>query len=251
MILKLQRAERMGDAFQCVLDGMGKVVHGINAPLITLAMMMHMANSVNNGIAHIEVAGSEINLGAQSHGVIGELTGPHPGNQIQALLHGAIAIGRFCRSIRITTILLELFGGQFANIGQALFDQLNRIFVVLFKIIGAIEETIGPVKAQPMNIFLNGVNELYVFFRGVGVVHAKIAQTAKLFGSAEVNAKCLAVTNMQIAVGFRRETGVNLHAFILTALSDILSNECMDEILRFHRFDFVCHTTALPLLYHF
>ncbi len=58
MVLKLQGAQGMGDALQCVLNGVGKVVHGVDAPLITLAVVVHMADPVDHGVAHIEVAGS-------------------------------------------------------------------------------------------------------------------------------------------------------------------------------------------------
>ena len=37
--LKLQGAEAVGDALQRILDGVGEVVHGIDAPLVALAVV--------------------------------------------------------------------------------------------------------------------------------------------------------------------------------------------------------------------
>ena len=47
VVLELQRAQGVGDALQRVLNGMGKVVHGIDAPLVALAVVVHMADAVD------------------------------------------------------------------------------------------------------------------------------------------------------------------------------------------------------------
>ena len=58
VVLELQGAQGVGDALQGVLDGMGKVIHGIDAPSVALAVMVHMADPVDDGVTHVEVAGS-------------------------------------------------------------------------------------------------------------------------------------------------------------------------------------------------
>ncbi len=79
VILKLQRAQGVGDALQCVLDGVGEVVHGIDAPLVALTVVMDEVDTVDDRVPHVEVAGGEVDLGPEGHGALGELTGPHPG----------------------------------------------------------------------------------------------------------------------------------------------------------------------------
>ena len=73
--------------------------------------------------------------------------------------------------------------------------------------------------------------------------HCK-AQTVVLFGSAEVNDQCLAVTDVQITVGFRRETGMHSFARITAAFGDVLVNKSVDEIFAFSNFSH----DKLPLL---
>ena len=91
--LKLQGAQAVGDALQRVLDGVGKVVHGVDAPLVALPVVAHVVDAVDDGVAHVEVAAGQVDLGPQRHGTVGELPGPHAGKQVQALLHGPVAVG--------------------------------------------------------------------------------------------------------------------------------------------------------------
>ena len=72
------------------------------------------------------------------------------------------------------------------------------------------------MEAQPVDIALDGLNVLGIFLGGVGIVKAQVALTAVLFGSQEVHDQRLAVTDVHIAVGFRRKTGVD--ALIAAAL---------------------------------
>ena len=72
-----------------------------------------------------------------------------------------------------------------------------------------------------MNILLDSFNIFGVFLCGIGIIHAEVADTAKTFCHAKVNAKCLAVADVQITIRFRRETGMNGHSFILSAFGDV------------------------------
>ena len=233
VVLKFQRAQRVGDSFQGVLDGVGKIVHGVDAPLVALTVMVHMANPVDHGVAHIEVAGGQVDFGAKGILVVLKLAGPHPGKQIQALLDGTVPIGGDGRGIQIAPVFLELLGSQLTDIGQALFDELHGILVVLLKVVGAIEEPVAPVKAQPVNVLLDGLYKLHILLGGVCVVHTQVAHAAELFGSTEVDDQGLAVADVQIAVGLRRKTGVHGFSGELPAGSNILLNKGMNEIFAF------------------
>ncbi len=65
MVLKLQGTQGMGDALHGVLKGMGIVVHGIDAPLVPGAVMAGVIDTVDHRITHVEVAGGQIDLGAE------------------------------------------------------------------------------------------------------------------------------------------------------------------------------------------
>ena len=57
MVFKFKRAQRMRDTFQRVLDRVRKIVHRVDAPRRSRAMMRHMIDAVNHRITHIEVSG--------------------------------------------------------------------------------------------------------------------------------------------------------------------------------------------------
>ena len=246
--LKFQGAEGVGNVLHRVLDGMGKVIHGIDAPLVAGGVVRHVVDAVDRRVPHIKVAGGQVDLRAEGHRAVWELARLHPAEEVQALLHGAVAVGRAGRSRQIAAVFTHLLRGQLADVGQTLPDQLLGAFVHLVEILGGVVEAVAPVEAEPVDILLDGLHVLNVFLRGVGVVHAEVAQAAELLRRAEVDAKSLAVADVQITVGLRREAGVDGHAGVLSALGNILLNESVDKILVFVVPDFFCHGFILTEL---
>ena len=230
MGLKLQRAKAVGDALQRVLNGMGKVVHGIDAPLVALPVVAHVVDTVDHRVAHIEVAAGQVDLGPQRHSAVGEFPGAHTGEQIQTLLHRPVAVGGHGGDADVAAVGLELLRRQLAHIGQPLLDEQHRLPVVLLKIVAAVEEPVAPVEAQPVDVLLDGLHKLLVLLGGVGVVHAQVAQAVVPLGGAEVDGQRLAVSDVQIAVRLRRETGVNGHSLELTTLCDVLVDKVQDKV---------------------
>ena len=228
--LKLQGAEAVGDALQGVLNGVGEIVHGVDAPLVPLAVVVHVVDAVDHGVPHVEVAGAGVDLGPEGHGPVGELPGPHSGEEVKTLLHRAVPVGALGGAVHVPPHLLHLLRGQLADVGQALLDEGHGALVHLLEVVGGIVEPVAPVKAQPVDVLLDGLHVLHVLLGGVGVVHAEVAQPAVLLGGAEVDAQGLAVADVQIAVGLRRETGVDGHALELTTLCDVLVDELMDKV---------------------
>jgi len=51
LVFKLQRADRMRNAFQCILDRVREGVHRIDAPLVAGVVMRGMADTVNRRVA--------------------------------------------------------------------------------------------------------------------------------------------------------------------------------------------------------
>ena len=96
-----------------------------------------------------------------------------------------------------------------------------------------------------MDILLDGVHILGVLLGGVGVIHAQVAQAVVPLSGAEVDAQGLAVSDVQIAVGLRRKTGVDGHSLELTTLCDVLVDEIDNKVfaglLRFGGLDFLGH----------
>ena len=244
---KLQRAKAVRDALQRVLNGVGKVVHRIDAPLVALPVVMHVADAVDDGVAHVEVAGGQIDLGAQRAAALGELAVFHARKQVEIFLDRAVAVRRDGGLADLAAVLTELLRGQIADVGQPLFDELDRELVVLFKIIRAIEEAVAPVKAQPVNVLLDRVDVFGVLLRRVRVVHAQVAQAAEFLRGAKVDRQRLAVADVQISVRLRREPGVNGLALKPAAGGQILFNEGVNEISVLQRLSFFIHVPILRM----
>ena len=55
VILKFQCTDGMGNMLNGVLNGMGKIIHGVNAPLISRIVMLHMSHTINNRVSHVDI----------------------------------------------------------------------------------------------------------------------------------------------------------------------------------------------------
>src|SRR5207244_8828463 len=87
-----ERADRVGDALDRVRLAVGPVVHGVDAPGVTRAVMRGLADAVHDRIAQVDVARGHVDLRAQGLGAVVELARAHAGEEVQVLLDRAIAV---------------------------------------------------------------------------------------------------------------------------------------------------------------
>ena len=217
MRLIFKGAQRVGDALKCVLDGMGKIIHREDAPLGSLTVMLDVTDTVEDRIAHVEVAALQIDLCAQRVAPFFKLAVLHALKQIETFLDRTIAPGTDSGMRRIAAVFAELLGCQLADIGKTLADQLKSIFIRFIEIIRTVEEAIAPVKAEPVDVVLNSVDILGVFLGGIGIIHAQIADAAEVLGRGKVDRQRFAVTDVQISVRLGWKAGVDLHAVAAVA----------------------------------
>jgi hypothetical protein len=160
----------------------------------------------------------------------------HAGEQIEILLHGSVAPGALPARLReCAPVFADFFRGEVVHIGQPLADEHHRIFIDAFGIVGTVEQAVSPIEAKPVDVFHDGVHEFHILLGGVRVVETQVAQAAIFFRCAEIDDERLGVPNVQIAVGFRREAGVDL---LNAATGQIGLDHFLDEILltAFHFF---------------
>ena len=192
--------------------------------------MLDISDTVQHRVAHIEVAACEVNLGAQGVAAFLKFAVLHPLKEVEVLLDRPVAPGADGGVRGVAPVFAELLGGKLADVGKPFLYKLDGVFIGLFKVIGAIVKPVAPVKAEPVDVFFDGVDVLGVLLGGVGVVHAQVADAAEMLGSAEVYGQRLAVADVQISVRFGRETGVYLHTVAAMPLGEILLNKGLDEI---------------------
>ena len=85
VVLKLQGADGMRDSLNGVGLAMGPIVGGVNAPLVSCAWMGHMQDAVHNGIPHVQIARSHIDLGSQHTGPVRKFSRSHSLKEVQIL----------------------------------------------------------------------------------------------------------------------------------------------------------------------
>ena len=185
-----------------------------------------MEDAVHDGVAEHHVGVRHVDLGAQHLAAVGELAGAHAAEEVEVLLDAAVAVGAvLARCGNSTAALANLVEGLVVDICQAFLNQELGPLVELLEIVGGIV-LLGPVEAQPVDVFLDGVYILCVFLHGVGVVETQVGLAAVLLCQSEINADRLGMADVQVAVGFRRKTGLDGGVLALAqALLDNLFKE--------------------------
>ena len=124
-----------------------------------------------------------------------------------------------------------MLGAKLANIGKTLFYKLDSVVIHILKIVRGIVEAVVPIVAQPMNVLFDRIDIFNVLLGGVGIVHAEVADAAVFLRCAEIDVDRLGVTDVKISVRLGRETGVNLHTSVASALGYVLVDKVVDKIL--------------------
>ena len=237
--LILQGAHGMADPLQRIADGMGEVIHGIDAPLVAGAPVFLVEDAVHGRIPHDDVRGGHVDLHAQGLASLRELARLHAAEEVQALFGRPVAPGRVLPGLgQGAAILTHFLLAELIHIGQAAADPVLRDLIALVVIIGGIELTAGPVEAQPVDIPLDGFDILGILFGRVGIVETQVALAAVFLSGQEVHNQGFAVADMHISVRLRRETGMDLGiAFILQILIDRIPDKVTADSVLF-RTDF-------------
>ena len=170
-----------------------------------------MPDSVNCWVSHVEVARRHIDFRPQYVLAVGKRSLPHSAKDVEVLFYRSIPIGAVLSGFRQRSPIFPRFlGAQAANVGFALIDELEGKLVELLEIVRCVVETVFPVESQPADVTLDRVL-VFRFFPGrIRVIESEIAQPLIFGRNTEVQADRFRMADVQVPVGFRRETGVNL-----------------------------------------
>jgi hypothetical protein len=205
------------DAVRDLLDGItlavGEVVHGVNAPIVARAVVVGVLDAVHDRVAHVHVGVRHVDPGPQHFLTVAVLAVLHLPEQPQVLFDARLRKGlsvpgwvgvpfwaAICSAVLSSTYALPL---------RMSFD---GVFVELIEVVGGVEFVL-PGEAQPPHVVLDALHVLSVFGYGVGVVEAQIGVPAVLPGEPEVEADAFGVTDVQVAVGLRWESGHDAFIF--------------------------------------
>ena len=144
--------------------------------------------------------------------------------QGEAFLNGTVTVGAFCaRLCGCAFLRRNLLAGLLVDIGFPFFYKTDGEVVELVKIVGGMVYA-APFETEPFDVLFDGFNVFGIFFLRVGVVEAEIANAAEFLRYAKVHADGFGMTYVEIAVGFRWETGLkssSVFAFLKVGLYDL------------------------------
>ena len=144
---ELQGADRVRHALEEVTLSVCEVVHRIDTPLRTRAVVRYLDDAVDDGIAEVHVGRSHVNLRAQNHRSFGELPSVHTAEEVEALCCGTITEGtRHARGGRCALLRGDLFGCLLVDVGVTREDELFGELIQALEVVRCVVD-ISPEEA--------------------------------------------------------------------------------------------------------
>ena len=210
----------MRHAFERVLYRMGEVVHRIHAPLVAEVVVRDMADTVDDGIAEVDVGRGHVDLRPEAPLSVRVLAVAHLVEDLHVALGSRVARRRGCaRLLGNAAVLLPLVLRQVAAVGLPAADELlgDRVHLVehVRRVVEARLASIAlarPLEAEPADVLLDVLGVFVRLLRRIRVVETEVAFAPEELCHAEVYADGLGVPDMDIAVRLRREARDDLAA---------------------------------------
>lgn len=233
MILEFEGAKGMRDALHIVADRVRVIVHGIDAPRISRAVMGAAQNAVNDGIAEIHVRRRHIDLRAQTLFAVRVFARLHLPKKPEIFLYRAVSVRAFLsRFGQRATRSADLFGRKVAYERLAVHDQFFGVFVNNAEEIGRVH-FFRPMIPYPFDVASDRLYKLRLFLGRIRVVEKQIALAAVSERGAEIDEHTLDVPDVEISVRLGRKTSLNL---LDPACFEILVDNLFDKVSSFYFF---------------
>ena len=195
--------------------------------------MVGVQDAVHDGVTEVHVGRCHVNFGAKHAAAIRELARLHATEEVEVLLHAAIAVRTFhARSGGHSPTLANLLLRLVIHIRQAFLNELLSPKVKLVEIIGSVM-FLRPLETQPSDVVPDRVHIFGILLHGVGVIKTQVGLATVFLSDTEIQTDRFCVADMQIAIRLRRESGIYFRIVfpVLDVFFDNLLNEI--HILRF------------------
>ena len=189
--------------------------------------MGDVQHTVDQRIAEQHVRMGHVDLRTQHEGARLTLAAVHILEELEVLLDGSVAIGTVCTRRSGRTFLLgNHLGTLLVDIGASLLDEPHGKVPEFLEIVAGIVD-VGPLEAKPLDVVLDTLDIFGVFLDGIRIVETEVTLTTVFLGQTEVDGDGLGVSDVQIAVGLRWETGLE-PAAVLT-FGEVVDHLLFDE----------------------
>lgn len=194
--IKLGSAQTVCNTLECVAKTVGKVICGVNLPLVAGSVVRFVKHTIGSKIPHLGVSTLDILLHAQECSSRLVFAIPHIAEFSQVFLWGLISVRASeprRGTISAPALSLQVFVTAVANVGLAKSNKLFRLVIELLKVIRGVGDPIRLVP-KPSNHVLYGC-EVYLLLRfGIRIVKTQIACPSVVLGEAKVDGDGFAVT---------------------------------------------------------
>lgn len=185
---------------------MGEIVEWVNAPFILCVWMRSISDSVDNWISEGGVGVLVIDLSSEHGFTLIPETSLHFLEDSEVFLDWSISEGTWCS---ILSGLLHFVLGLVADVGLALLDELDSKIVKDLEVIGGVGGSPGLV-AEPGDVFDDVINIFLALSFWVGVIESQVTISLVLTGEFELESHRLGVSDVEVTIGFRGESGEDL-----------------------------------------
>ena len=209
VVAELQRAQRVGHAFNRVALAVGPVIGGVDAPPVVLPVVVLVADAVHHRVAHLHVLVLHVDTGPQHPTALGVLACGHLAEQAPVLRRRPVP-ERTLRSrlAEAATARRDGIGVLVVDVGQTAGDQQLSPLAELLEVVRG-EADLLWLEAEPPHIVDDGIDVFGILGGRVGVVEAQEAAPAEFVGNGEVEADRLRMADVEVAVRLRREAGLD------------------------------------------
>ena len=211
VVCKFDGAAGIGDSFKCVLNRVCKVIKRIDAPFIALAVVSCAFDTVNCRVTHIHVGACKVDFCAESFGSVFEFSCSHAAEKVEVFFGSSVTVRAGTAGFAGigTAVFLHFLTGEVIDICFAVDDKFLCEFIAFVKIVGTIENAAVGFISEPADIAENALDVFVIFACGVGIVIAKIELAVIFFCGGSVDPDRFCGTDMEVSVGFRRESGMD------------------------------------------
>ena len=229
MVLELEGAERVCDAFEGVRVAVGKVVHRIDDPRVAGPVVRTLLDPVEDRVAKSDDGRGHVDLGAQHLLSLVEFSGAHARKEIEVLGDGAIPEGALrSRFGERALVRADLLGVLVVDEGLALLDQRDGVPVERLEVVTREVEVLAPVEPEPSDVGLDPIDVFGVLGRRVRVVEPEVATAVRVLArDPEVEADRHRVSDVQVTVRLRGKARDDL---VVLPGSEVLGDDRADEV---------------------
>ena len=203
---ELKGAQRVSDVFDRVAKAVSVVIRRVNAPEISRVRVGGILYTVSHEVAHVWIVVLHVDLASKRCLTFLVLTGAHLFEFLEVPFNRIIA-GR-----RIEFVFAEVGHVFFileAHISESLFDQPHGDLVKFLEVVRR-GGSCNWLVAEPSDNLCDVIDVLLALLIWIGIIIAKIRVATILLCDFEIKTNSFGVSNVQVSVWLRRESGNNL-----------------------------------------